>query len=162
MDSARRTFTGGLRRFLITRDQTCRTPWCDAPIRHVDHPTRHADQGPTTAGNGQGLCVACNLAKEAPGWSARSRGDGEVRTRTPTGHDYASPVPPSPVAPTRRRGRTASSPPERHPPSRPAPPRRPPPTRGPSLGRLSARRALARGALRPSASAAEAARRGQA
>ena len=91
-------FTGGLRRFLITRDQTCRTPWCDAPIRHVDHPTRHADGGPTTAGNGQGLCAACNLAKEAPGWRARTGGNGEVHTHTPTGHHYASPVPPNPVA----------------------------------------------------------------
>jgi len=64
----------------------------------VDHPTRHTDHGPTTAGNGQGLCVACNLAKEAPGWRARTRGDGEVHTHTPTGHHYASPLPPNPVA----------------------------------------------------------------
>ena len=98
MESTRRRFTGGLRRFLVARDQTCRTPWCDAPIRHVDHPTRHADHGSTTAGNGQGLCVACNLAKEAPGWRARTRDDGEVQTRTPTGHRYTSPVPPNPVA----------------------------------------------------------------
>ena len=98
MDSTRRTFTGGLRTFLIARDQTCRTPWCDAPIRHADHPVRHADGGPTTASNSQGLCAACNLAKEAPGWRAHTSPDGAVHTRTPTGHHHLSPVPRSPVA----------------------------------------------------------------
>jgi len=98
MDSTRRTFTGGLRTFLIARDQTCRTPWCDAPIRHLDHPTRHAEGGPTTAANSQGLCAACNLAKEAPGWRAHVTTAGHVRTRTPTGHHHLSPVPRSPVA----------------------------------------------------------------
>ncbi|MDF2146962.1 HNH endonuclease, partial [Knoellia sp. p5-6-4] len=37
MDSRRRVFDGQLRRFLTLRDQSCRTPWCDAPIRHADH-----------------------------------------------------------------------------------------------------------------------------
>jgi hypothetical protein len=69
MDSRRRTFAGGLRRFLIARDQTCRTPWCDAPIRDGDHAQPHrATGGDTTVANGQGLCQACNHAKEAPGW----------------------------------------------------------------------------------------------
>ena len=89
-------FTGGLRRFLIIRDQTCRTPWCDAPIRHLDHPTRHADGGPTTAPNGQGLCAACNHAKEAPGWRAHTGRDGDVHTHTPTGHHYPAPSPEAP------------------------------------------------------------------
>jgi hypothetical protein len=72
MDSRRRTFTGGLRRFLVARDQTCRTPWCDAPIRAGDHAQPHrAAGGDTTASNGQGLCQACNRAKEAPGWRHR-------------------------------------------------------------------------------------------
>jgi hypothetical protein len=98
MDSTRRTFTGGLRKFLITRDQTCRTPWCDAPIRHLDHPTRHAEGGRTTATNAQGLCAACNLAKEAPGWRAHATTAGHVRTRTPTGHRYTSPTPLPPAS----------------------------------------------------------------
>jgi len=38
MESERRCFTGLLRRFVMLRDQVCRTPWCDAPARHVDHP----------------------------------------------------------------------------------------------------------------------------
>ncbi len=98
MDSTRRAFPGGLRRFITVRDQTCRTPWCDAPIRHADHPVRHADGGPTTASNSQGLCAACNLAKEAPGWRAHTGRDGAVHTHTPTGHHHLSPVPRSPVA----------------------------------------------------------------
>ncbi len=91
MDSTRRCFTGNLRRFLILRDRTCRTPWCDAPIRHLDHVTPSTAGGPTSAGNAQGLCEACNHAKEAPGWHARASGDdGTVETRTPTGHRHSS------------------------------------------------------------------------
>jgi hypothetical protein len=90
-------FRGTLRQFILLRDQTCRTPWCDAPIRHADHATAvHAD-GATTAANGQGLCEACNYAKEAPGWRARTvrAGPGHtVRTITPTGHTYDSTAPP--------------------------------------------------------------------
>ena len=90
MDSRRRCFAGNLRRFVVARDQVCRTPWCSAPIRHVDHTTRFADDGATTADNAQGLCQACNLAKEAPGWRSRSRPDGSIETCTPTGHSYTS------------------------------------------------------------------------
>ncbi len=68
MDSKRRLFPAALRRFLIARDGTCRTPWCDAPIRHIDHVTPHAAGGPTSAANGQGLCQRCNHVKDLPGW----------------------------------------------------------------------------------------------
>jgi hypothetical protein len=100
MDARARTFSGALRQFLVWRDRTCRNPWCDAPIRHVDHITRVADGGATTADNGQGLCEACNYAKEAPGWRTR-RVDGAervVETITPTGHRHRSraPDPPGP------------------------------------------------------------------
>ena len=99
-DSRRRLFRGKLRRLVILRDQTCRTPWCDAPIRHADHPVRAADGGATTAENSQGLCESCNYAKEAPGWRAK-RLDGprhRVEITTPTGHRYVStaPDPPGP------------------------------------------------------------------
>ena len=33
----RRLFPAPLRRFIQIRDDTCRTPYCDAPIRHLDH-----------------------------------------------------------------------------------------------------------------------------
>jgi hypothetical protein len=102
MDSRRRLFTGQLRRFVVTRDEVCRTPWCDAPIRHVDHVRRAADGGATSADNAQGLCAACNLAREAPGWRA-STVDDAVVTRLPTGHEVSSrpPVLARPSPPTR-------------------------------------------------------------
>ena len=92
-----RRFTGALRRFILLRDQTCRTPWCDAPIRHVDHAIASRADGPTAAANGQRLCEACNYAKEAPGWRARTVRAGPrhtVRTTTTTGHTYDSTAPP--------------------------------------------------------------------
>jgi hypothetical protein len=103
MDSGRRLFPAALRRFVVARDGTCRTPWCDAPIAHADHVEPHADGGPTSAANGQGLCVRCNLVKEEPGWLSEVLHDGldltdarphTVRTTTPTGHRYGSTAPP--------------------------------------------------------------------
>ncbi|WP_313771192.1 DUF222 domain-containing protein [Arthrobacter zhaoxinii] len=70
MDARARLFPTSLGRFIAARDQTCRMPWCGAPIRHFDHIRPHSRGGPTKAENGQGLCEACNHAKEAPGWSA--------------------------------------------------------------------------------------------
>ncbi len=112
MDSRKRVFGGQLRRFLLARDQVCRTPWCDAPVRHTDHVVPDRAGGPTSVTNGQGLCQACNQAKEAPGWSAVTLTPGpslqrphgpphQVRTITPTGHSYDSSAPP--VLPTRAR-----------------------------------------------------------
>jgi hypothetical protein len=102
MDSRARRFPGGLGSFIDLRDQTCRNPWCDAPIAHRDHPWAAVEGGPTTAGNGQGLCEACNYAKQAPGWRARAI-PGEpshtIETTTPTGHRYRSTAPPPPGTP---------------------------------------------------------------
>ena len=39
MESVARPFPTGLARFIELRDQTCRTPYCDAPIRHTTTPT---------------------------------------------------------------------------------------------------------------------------
>ena len=71
MDSRARIFPPGLRRLIQTRDDTCRTPYCDAPIRHLDHITPWHHGGKTTQTNGAGLCEACNHTKETPGWTAR-------------------------------------------------------------------------------------------
>lgn len=60
-------FARGLVRELVElRDQTCRTPYCDAPIRDVDHIIPVHAGGTTTPSNLQGLCQSCNLAKEIP------------------------------------------------------------------------------------------------
>lgn len=98
MDSRRRAFTGRLRRLLVLRDQTCRMPWCEAPVRHADHVQRHASGGPTELGNGAGLCESCNYLKEAPGWRAdiiRTPGT-VIEITTPTGHRYRAQAPPAP------------------------------------------------------------------
>ena len=104
MDSRARHFPDGLGRLIRIRDGgRCRTPWCDAPIRQLDHAVRHADGGTTSGPNGQGLCEACNLAKDAAGWRARPRPGPRhtVETTTPTGHRYRSQAPPLPGAPQR-------------------------------------------------------------
>jgi len=96
MDSRQRLLRGNLARYLRHRDQWCRTPWCNAPIRDGDHVTDWAQTGVTDAEDAQGLCVSCNHAKQAIGWRARP-GPGErhtVETTTPTGHTYTSHAPP--------------------------------------------------------------------
>jgi hypothetical protein len=101
MDSHARLFPKGLRRLLVARDQTCRTPWCDAPIRHSDHVVEHDARGETSAANGQGLCEQCNHTKQAVGWHARPRPGPRhtVEVTTPTGHTYRSTAPPLPGTP---------------------------------------------------------------
>jgi hypothetical protein len=95
-DSTARFVPAGLARLLRLRDRTCRTPWCDAPVRHADHVVAVARGGPTSVGNTAGLCEACNLAKEAHDWSARPRPGPRhrVEVTTPTGHRYRSTSPP--------------------------------------------------------------------
>jgi hypothetical protein len=95
MESRSRAFPAGLAQFLAVRDRTCRTPYCDAPVRHRDHVRPWADGGPTTTLNGQGLCEACNQTKEATGWSAQVTDPDPhtVETRTPTGHRHRSRAP---------------------------------------------------------------------
>ena len=98
MESRARLFPKGMARFIAVRDDTCRTPYCDAPIRHTDHATPHAGGGPTSVGNGLGECEACNYAKENPGWRVRTFCDHEGRHTaeftTPTGARYRSTAPP--------------------------------------------------------------------
>ncbi|MDI3240598.1 DUF222 domain-containing protein [Arthrobacter sp. AL08] len=104
VESKARLFPPGLRRFLTIRDQTCRTPYCDAPIRHADHIIPWHHNGTTRHSNGAGLCEACNHTKETPGWSSRPRpgplpGQRHIlEVTTPTGHSYHSTAPPLPGA----------------------------------------------------------------
>jgi hypothetical protein len=71
MESTNRRFDGLLAEFLDLRDGgLCRTPGCNAVIRHHDHVERAADEGRTEAANGQGLCERCNYLKESPGWAS--------------------------------------------------------------------------------------------
>ena len=95
MSSRRRLFPGKLRDFLVLRDEVCRTPWCDAPVRHIDHPRPHARGGSTTSDNAQGLCEGCNYVKETPGWSATAEGSS-VTTRSPSAQIHVTRPPPAP------------------------------------------------------------------
>jgi hypothetical protein len=98
MDSRARLFPAPLRRFIQARDDTCRTPYCDAPIRHHDHIVPWHGGGATTQANGAGLCEACNHTKETTGWKAIPRPGPRhtIELRTPTGHTYHSTAPPLP------------------------------------------------------------------
>ena len=91
MESRRRLFTPAQRNWLTIRDDVCTTPWCGAPIRHLDHAEPALDGGPTQLENGRGTCATCNYAKQAPGWhtTIRTSPTGrEIITVTPTGHHY--------------------------------------------------------------------------
>ncbi len=99
MESRSRRFPKGLSMFIGLRDQTCRTPYCDAPIRHRDHAHPHHRGGPTSADNGQGACERCNYTKQAPGWEVTAGDQNGVHTAeliTPTAHHYRSTAPPAP------------------------------------------------------------------
>ncbi|MEO6019618.1 MAG: HNH endonuclease signature motif containing protein, partial [Knoellia sp.] len=101
LDSQRRRFEGGLRRFLELRDPTCRVPWCDAPAVQSDHTQPVHEGGATDAANGEGLCQRHNLVKELDGWNFRVESTGldgagahSVRITTPTGRVHESTAPP--------------------------------------------------------------------
>ncbi|MDQ0029452.1 HNH endonuclease [Arthrobacter bambusae] len=121
-DSRARFFPPGMRRFIQARDDTCRTPYCDAPIRHYDHIIPWHQGGTTSLDNGAGLCEACNHTKELPGWTAQTGSTTRHGTRhvleirTPTGHTYRSTAPPLPGS-----NPPVAEPPATHPPDTVAP-----------------------------------------
>lgn len=110
-DPHRRRFDGWLAEFIRLRDRHCRDPFCDAPIRHLDHVRPFRDGGLTTAENGRAVCARGNYVREMPGWrvdlaAADDRGpdapsqlEGRrhaVVITTPTGHRYTSSAPKPP------------------------------------------------------------------
>lgn len=104
MESRSRAFPRALAELIDLRDAgRCRTPFCNAPIRHHDHVVPHRDGGPTDADNGQGLCERCNYLKEAPGWTSWVDRGGEINTMTPAGHRHVSRPPPLAYAARRPR-----------------------------------------------------------
>ena len=101
MESTQRVFDGLLRQFIVLRDRRCRTPWCDAPIRHADHVEDAAEGGPTSLHNGQGLCEGCNYTKQDPGIVHQVISEDVVephttRVTTPAGASYDSRAPAPP------------------------------------------------------------------
>lgn len=75
-DARGRLFPHAVRQFVLARDQRCRTPFCDAPIRHIDHTVPHSAGGSTSLDNSGGLCERCSLTKNA-------RTDAAVRPGPP-------------------------------------------------------------------------------
>lgn len=105
MESTSRRFDGLLAEFLDLRDGgICRTPGCNAVLRHHDHVTRTADGGHTQATNRQGLCERCNYVKESPGstsWVPRTPPDERHQVHGVTEHlrIVRSTAPPLPGGP---------------------------------------------------------------
>ncbi len=93
-------FPKGLAEFINLRDDTCRTPYRDAPIRHRDHAVPSHRDGPTSAVTGLGECEACTYAKEARGWAVTTSQDEtgchRAEFTTPTGARHLSKAPPLP------------------------------------------------------------------
>jgi hypothetical protein len=112
MESSARVFPESLGKLLAFRDRYCRHPYCDAPIRHLDHIHPHAHGGPTSFANGQGLCAGHNLIKDTnhttttpgnntPGSpdgisvvdeSGTGIGVGAIITRLVSGAEFTSPA----------------------------------------------------------------------
>lgn len=103
MESRSRIFPKRLAEFIGLRDRCCRTPYCDAPIRHRDHARPHRRGGATSAVNGLGMCELCNYCKESPGWTVETESPGDGRHTaqftTPTGAHHHSLAPPAPGTP---------------------------------------------------------------
>ncbi|MGV0792556.1 DUF222 domain-containing protein [Mycolicibacterium sp. XJ1819] len=102
MESRSRRFPKALARFIGFRDQTCRTPYCGAAIRHRDHAVPRNRGGPTDVANGLGMCERCNYDKESPGWRVSTADENGLHTAefvTPTGAHYRSIAPTLPGPP---------------------------------------------------------------
>ena len=94
----------GLRRLIQTRDRTCRTPWCGAPIRHTDHviPVAAGRRRPPRR-TGKGCARPATTPNKPPAGPPHPHPDpagagDRVEITTPTGHTYPSHPPPLPHA----------------------------------------------------------------
>ncbi|BBG03000.1 MULTISPECIES: HNH endonuclease signature motif containing protein [Pseudonocardia] len=87
-ESRQRCFTGLLAEIIRARTRNrCAEPYCDAPIRHIDHIRRVADGGVTDLDTGRGVCEFHNHVREQPGWAVEHT-PGGITTTTPTGHTH--------------------------------------------------------------------------
>jgi len=107
MDAKTRCFEGGLRQFVIWRDQRCRVT--GGRIVDVDHVVEVQDDGATTAANGEGLGKNPHIIKPHYGITVSAEPPDRVddgvddlrqhaptmRWTMPTGHSYEFPPPPA-------------------------------------------------------------------
>ncbi len=100
-DKRRRRFPRALARAICYRDRHCRDPYCDAPIRHLDHIQRYADSGPTSVRPPVQAVVeqrdppARRLAGVVTAGADPST-VGKGQRHHPAGHTYTSQAPQSP------------------------------------------------------------------
>jgi hypothetical protein len=95
MESRSRIFPDQLGQLIAFRDQHCRHPYCDSPIKHLDHIHPHSLGGATSFGNGQGLCARHNLIKDTNATTYPTTGDGtgDIVTRlSASGAEFTSPT----------------------------------------------------------------------
>ena len=83
-DPLRRRFDGFLKKLIILRDRRCRDPFCDAPIRHIDHIQRYTDGGLTIYPNGRGECERGNYAREMPAGRSKPSPAAWMAANTPS------------------------------------------------------------------------------
>jgi Domain of unknown function (DUF222) len=79
-----------LRRWLNTRDRTCRSPICRQPATRCDqdHTTAYHRGGRTCSCNLGGVCRAHHALKQLPGWHLSQDSGGNFTWRTPAGLTY--------------------------------------------------------------------------
>ena len=103
MESRARHYPGLLKEFIRLRDQRCRTPFCESPVKHIDHIDPAASGGATSESNGRGGCERCNYDKEHPDYHVT--GDARCATTRIGALSVASmpPAPPGKPLPTASR-----------------------------------------------------------
>ncbi len=89
-----------LRRFITTRDQTCRFPHCRAPAQHaeIDHhpPWRHdGTGGHTSARDTHALCAHHHHLKTHGGWTIHHRDHAHTVWASPNGRLITTQTPPA-------------------------------------------------------------------
>lgn len=79
-----------LRRWLSTRDRTCRNPICRQPATRCDqdHTVAYHRGGRTCSCNLGGLCRSHHELKQLPGWRLTQDADGCFTWQTPSGLTY--------------------------------------------------------------------------
>ncbi|WP_324013113.1 HNH endonuclease [Microbacterium sp. JZ37] len=92
----RYTPTAAQKRYLLARDERCRTPGCRnlAITADLDHTIPYAQGGVTDVGNLACLCEGCHQDKHHTPWQVRQLGDGVLEWTSPAGHTYTEKPPP--------------------------------------------------------------------
>ncbi|WP_271174784.1 HNH endonuclease signature motif containing protein, partial [Microbacterium barkeri] len=84
----RYTPTAAQKRYLLARDERCRTPGCRnlAITADLDHTIPYAQGGVTDVGNLACLCEGCHQDKHHTPWQVRQLGDGVLEWTSPAGY----------------------------------------------------------------------------